>query len=43
MEPKCSLPCLQKPATGPIMSQMNPVHTFPPYFPKMTSNIPIYA
>jgi len=23
----------------PILSQMNPVHTFPPYFPKIHSNI----
>jgi hypothetical protein len=26
MEPEGSLPCSQKPATYPILSQMNPIH-----------------
>jgi hypothetical protein len=32
MQPEVSLPCAQQPATCPILSQMNPVHTFPFYF-----------
>jgi hypothetical protein len=39
MGPKGSLPCSQEPATGPILSEMNLLHTFPPYFPKVHSNI----
>jgi len=39
MEPDGSLPCSQEPATGPILSQMNQVHTFPHYFPKIHCNI----
>jgi hypothetical protein len=35
MEPEGSLQCSQDPGTR----QMNPVHTFPPYFPKIHSNI----
>jgi hypothetical protein len=27
------------PSQVPILSQMNPVHTFPPYFPNIHSNI----
>jgi hypothetical protein len=27
------------PSLVPILSQMNPVHTFPPYLPKIHSNI----
>jgi len=29
----------ESPQLVPILSQMNPVHTFPPYFPKIRSNI----
>ena len=29
MEPGCSLPCSQHPATVPALFQMNPVHAFP--------------
>jgi hypothetical protein len=39
MEPEVSLPCSQQPATGPYLSQMNPVHNFPLYFPNNHSNI----
>jgi hypothetical protein len=39
MEPEGSLLCSQQPATGPYLSQMNAVHTFPPYFPEIHSNI----
>jgi hypothetical protein len=33
------IPCSQQPEMVPILSQMNPVHTFPPYFPNSPSNI----
>jgi len=33
------LPFSQDPATGPYLSQTNPVHNFSPYFPKLHSNI----
>jgi len=39
MEPKDSLPCSQQPTIGSYLSQMNPVHNLPPYFPKIHSNI----
>jgi len=39
MECKRSLPCSQDPTTSPYLSQINPVHTFPSYFPKIYSNI----
>jgi len=39
MEPEGSLPCSQDPLLIPILSQMPPVHTFPPYLPKIHSNI----
>jgi len=35
METKCSL----QPVTGPYPEPDYPVHTFPPYFPKLHSNI----
>jgi hypothetical protein len=31
MEPEGSSPCSQKPATGPILSQLNPVRIIDPY------------
>jgi len=37
VEPACSSPCSQEPATGPILSQTNPVHLFPPYFSNIRS------
>jgi hypothetical protein len=39
MEPQNFLPCSQGLATSPILSQINPVHILPPYFPKIHSNI----
>jgi hypothetical protein len=39
MEPECSLPCSQEPTIVPILSQMNPVHTFESCFPKINSDI----
>jgi hypothetical protein len=37
MEQEGTLPCSQKPGTGPI--QMSPVHNFPHYFRKIHPNI----
>jgi len=34
-----SLLCFEEPATGPYLSQMNPVTNFPTYFCKIHSNI----
>jgi hypothetical protein len=39
MEPEVSLPCSQKPSTGPILSQIDPIHTIPSYLPKIHFNI----
>jgi len=39
MEPQSLLPCSQEPATGPILSQNNLVHTLTTYFSKIHSNI----
>jgi len=39
MELEGSLPCSQKPATGPFPEPDESIHTFPPYFPKIRSNI----
>jgi hypothetical protein len=39
MEPKDLLPCLQGPFTGPILNQINPVHTTPYYPSKIHFNI----
>jgi hypothetical protein len=39
MEPEYSLSCLQEPATGPDISQINPVYDFIPSFSKIHSNI----
>jgi hypothetical protein len=39
MEPEGLLPCSQEPATILILSQMNPIHTFHPYFLKIHFNI----
>jgi len=36
MEPKDSLPCSQGAPLVPVLIQVNPVHTFPPYFTKIT-------
>jgi hypothetical protein len=33
MEPEGSLPVSQKPATVPILSQIDPVHAHPPHNP----------
>jgi hypothetical protein len=35
MEPEGSLPCSQEPSTGPILSQINPIHTIPSYLSKI--------
>jgi hypothetical protein len=35
---ECSLPCSQQPTTGPYLSQMCPVHTFPTCFHKTPSD-----
>jgi len=39
MEPEGLLSCSQDPTTSTYLSQMNPVHTFSPYFHKVYSNI----
>jgi len=39
MKTEGSLLCSQEPAPIPILSQLNPVHTFPPYLPKTHSNV----
>jgi hypothetical protein len=39
MELEGSLPCSQEPAIIPVLSQMNPVHTLPLYFCKISFNI----
>jgi hypothetical protein len=42
MEPEGSLPCslrAKSPSLAPILSQINPVHNSPAYFPKIHSNI----
>jgi len=39
MDPESSLPCSHHSPLIPISSQMHPVHTFTPYFPKIQSNI----
>jgi len=42
MEPEGSLPCslrAKSPSLAPILSQINPVHNSPHYFPKIHSNI----
>jgi len=41
-KPKGSLQCSQGPATDPYLRQMHPIHTFPPYFRKVHSNIVIH-
>jgi len=38
MEPKGSLLHSQAPTMVPNLGQMKPVHTFPPYFPKIHSH-----
>jgi len=38
-EPKYSLLCSQDPATSLYWSQLNPVHTLLPHFPKIYFNI----
>jgi hypothetical protein len=39
MEPVSSYRVHKSPPLAPILSQMRPVHTFPPYFPKIRSYI----
>jgi hypothetical protein len=38
MEAECLLPCSQEPPLFPILSQMNLVHSLPPYIPKIYPN-----
>jgi hypothetical protein len=39
MEPRGYLLYSQEPDIGPVLSQMNPIHTLQPYFPKIHFNI----
>jgi len=39
MEPKILLPCSQEPATSPILSQLNPIHTLTACFFQAHFNI----
>jgi len=39
MDPRGSLSCSQETTTCPYSEPMNPVHIFPPFFPKIHSNI----
>jgi hypothetical protein len=32
-------PCLQESASVPILTKINPIHNFPPYLPKIQSDI----
>jgi len=36
---KTAFSCSQQPATGRYLSQLNPIHIFPTYFPKIHSDI----
>jgi hypothetical protein len=43
MEPEGLLSCSQEPTTGPILSQMNPVHILTTYFLNVPFNIIILS
>jgi hypothetical protein len=43
MEPECSLLCSHVPPLVPVLIQINPVHIFPPRFPKIFPIILIYT